>query len=78
MGGDLTESRNASRYPGVLTETRGGQQLLIKTAKAVQSCLIRPADEIVVSLLTGGSDRPYVFGLTTSLMSKGVSPGSDW
>ena len=32
----------------------------------------RPADEIVVSLLTGGSDRPYVFGLTTSLMSKGA------
>src|SRR5215470_18084312 len=26
-----------------------------------------------VSLLTGGSDRPYVFGLTTSLMSKGVT-----
>src|SRR5215470_12296278 len=25
-----------------------------------------------VSLLTGGSDRPYVFGLTTSLMSRGV------
>jgi glycosyltransferase involved in cell wall biosynthesis len=24
-------------------------------------------------LLTGGSDRPYVFGLTTSLMSKGVA-----
>src|ERR1700733_7765085 len=26
-----------------------------------------------VALLTGGSDRPYVFGLTTSLMSRGVA-----
>jgi D-inositol-3-phosphate glycosyltransferase len=33
----------------------------------------RPADEIVVSLLTGGSDRPYVFGLTMSLVSKGTA-----
>ena len=31
-----------------------------------------PAPEIVVSLLTGGSDRPYVFGLTTSLLQKGA------
>ncbi len=31
------------------------------------------APGIAVALLTGGSDRPYVFGLTTSLMSKGVS-----
>jgi D-inositol-3-phosphate glycosyltransferase len=29
--------------------------------------------ETAVSLLTGGSDRPYVFGLTKSLMSKGVA-----
>lgn len=28
--------------------------------------------DIAVSLLTGGSDRPYVFGLTTQLMSKGA------
>jgi glycosyltransferase involved in cell wall biosynthesis len=28
------------------------------------------AHEIAVALLTGGSDKPYVFGLTTSLMSK--------
>jgi D-inositol-3-phosphate glycosyltransferase len=31
------------------------------------------AHEITISLLTGGSDRPYVFGLTTSLISKGVA-----
>lgn len=31
------------------------------------------ADEIGVTLLTGGSDRPYVFGLTTSLMSKAAT-----
>lgn len=30
----------------------------------------RPA--IVVALLTGGSDRPYVFGLVAELISKGV------
>jgi glycosyltransferase involved in cell wall biosynthesis len=31
------------------------------------------AHAITVSLLTGGSDRPYVFGLTTSLISKGAT-----
>lgn len=35
-----------------------------KTSKA--------AHEIAVSLLTGGSDKPYVFGLATELSSKGV------
>jgi D-inositol-3-phosphate glycosyltransferase len=30
------------------------------------------ADQISVTLLTGGGDRPYVFGLTTSLVSKEV------
>ena len=30
------------------------------------------APEITVALLTGGSDRPYVWGLTTELMSKGL------
>ena len=29
--------------------------------------------EIAVSLLTGGSDRPYVFGLTRALTSKGMT-----
>ena len=27
--------------------------------------------EIAVSLLTGGADRPYAFGLATALMSRG-------
>ncbi len=31
------------------------------------------AHQIAVALLTGGSDRPYVFGLTTSLMSQGAA-----
>ena len=31
------------------------------------------AQEISVALLTGGGDRPYVFGLTTSLMSEGAT-----
>ena len=30
------------------------------------------AREIAVALLTGGSDRPYVFGLTMELISKGA------
>ena len=30
------------------------------------------AREIAVTLLTGGGDRPYAFGLTTSLMAKGT------
>src|SRR5712664_1195743 len=30
------------------------------------------AHEIAVALLTGGSDKPYVFGLTKELISKGV------
>jgi D-inositol-3-phosphate glycosyltransferase len=32
-----------------------------------------PVKGIAVSLLTGGSDRPYVYGLATSLLSKGVA-----
>src|SRR5208282_3746276 len=31
------------------------------------------ADEIAVALLTGGSDKPYVFGLATALMSQGAA-----
>ena len=31
------------------------------------------AHDIAVALLTGGSDRPYVFGLATSLMSEGAA-----
>src|SRR5258708_19001691 len=31
------------------------------------------AHEVAVALLTGGSDRPYVFGLTTALTSKGAA-----
>lgn len=31
------------------------------------------SDEIAVSLLTGGSDKPYVYGLTTALLSKRVT-----
>ena len=29
--------------------------------------------EIEVALLTGGADRPYAFGLTKALMSRGTS-----
>ena len=33
----------------------------------------RAEPEIAVALLTGGSDRPYVFGLATELISKGAA-----
>ena len=29
--------------------------------------------QIAVALLTGGGDRPYVFGLATELISKGAA-----
>jgi D-inositol-3-phosphate glycosyltransferase len=32
----------------------------------------RASSDIAVSLLTGGSDKPYVFGLATELSSKGI------
>jgi D-inositol-3-phosphate glycosyltransferase len=32
-----------------------------------------PAAELVVSLLTGGADKPYAFGLATALVAKGVA-----
>lgn len=32
-----------------------------------------PVNEISISLLTGGSDRPYVYGLVTSLLPRGVT-----
>jgi glycosyltransferase involved in cell wall biosynthesis len=32
-----------------------------------------PETKVAVSLLTGGSDRPYVFGLTTGLLSAGAT-----
>lgn len=36
------------------------------------SGLSAPAREIAVAVLTGGSDKPYVFGLTNSLLSQGA------
>jgi D-inositol-3-phosphate glycosyltransferase len=33
----------------------------------------RAVQSVAVALLTGGSDRPYVFGLTTSLISRGAA-----
>jgi D-inositol-3-phosphate glycosyltransferase len=35
--------------------------------------LPKTAPEVVVALLTGGGDRPYVFGLVTELLSKGAT-----
>lgn len=54
-GADFTEARNeGSQSPGGLIDSAG----------------LRAEHGISVALLTGGSDKPYVFGLATSLMSK--------
>jgi glycosyltransferase involved in cell wall biosynthesis len=37
------------------------------------SDMLGAGHEIAIALLTGGSDRPYVFGLTTSLISRRVA-----
>ena len=37
-----------------------------------ESKIKRPVDRIAVALLTGGSDRPYVYGLTKVLLTAGV------
>ena len=44
-----------------------------QNAREASSSKAPGAGEISVSLLTGGSDRPYVFGLTTALMSRGIT-----
>jgi D-inositol-3-phosphate glycosyltransferase len=43
------------------------------TAKSPDLKAFSTAREIAVTLLTGGSDKPYVFGLTTELLSKEAS-----
>lgn len=58
LGEASAEARNeGSQSPGGLLDSVG----------------LRAEPGISVALLTGGSDRPYVFGLTTSLMSKGTA-----
>ena len=43
-----------------------------KPVESPNSKAERGSNDIAVSLLTGGSDKPYVFGLATELSSKGV------
>jgi glycosyltransferase involved in cell wall biosynthesis len=43
---------------------------LERSTDSVPSCVV---PEIAVSLLTGGADRPYAFGLATALMSCGTA-----
>jgi glycosyltransferase involved in cell wall biosynthesis len=43
-----------------------------KPVESPDSKASRGSNDIAVSLLTGGSDKPYVFGLATELSSKGV------
>jgi D-inositol-3-phosphate glycosyltransferase len=73
-GAALTESGDTSRFPK--NSRRPGAVF----DKQCQSPSEFPhleaagvAHEMAISLLTGGSDRPYVFGLTTSLMSSGAA-----
>src|ERR1700730_3438894 len=65
------------------SETREGMKLSIQSYKVdigdrKQAGLadLAPSDrtaQIAVTLLTGGGDRPYAFGLATELMSKGAA-----
>ena len=44
-----------------------------KTTEGLNKQPVAPLVETVVALLTGGIDRPYVFGLSRALASRGVS-----
>jgi D-inositol-3-phosphate glycosyltransferase len=73
-GAALTENGDASRFPknsrrpGAVFDTQCQSPSEIPHLEAAGV-----AHEMAISLLTGGSDRPYVFGLTTSLMSSGAA-----
>jgi glycosyltransferase involved in cell wall biosynthesis len=47
-------------------------QLLEAVRNSAQASATQPAAEIQISLLTGGQDKHYSFGLTKALVSKGV------
>src|SRR5262252_10123058 len=48
-------------------------QSRLKTAESPDLKASAASCDISVSLLTGGSDKPYAFGLATELSSKGVA-----
>ena len=64
MPEDTAESIERERDQILTRIIQGRPEWLALTASSMDH-------EIAVALLTGGSDRPYVFGLATSLMSKG-------
>ncbi len=73
---ELTESGNASgSTDGSLKQEVGTTLREDRQSRPelLDSWTSGAGHEIAISLLTGGSDRPYVFGLTTQLMSKGTS-----
>ena len=45
---------------------------VLKDVRAIGTAPPRPPAEIEVGLLTGGSDKPYAFGLAMAIVSKGV------
>jgi D-inositol-3-phosphate glycosyltransferase len=45
----------------------------LRLVRKLSSAVSEGAGAISVALLTGGSDRPYVYGLTASLLSKGAA-----
>jgi D-inositol-3-phosphate glycosyltransferase len=62
-------------FPAVLADTTAGRDSDVGHPIAMGSPELKAsstARAIAVSLLTGGSDRPYVFGLTKELISKGA------
>ncbi len=71
MGRGLQATDNGPTTKGKGQPTSLNSQTL--STVPVQSPIENRKSPIAVSLLTGGSDRPYVFGLASALLAKGVS-----
>jgi hypothetical protein len=54
-------------------QIRDGQAEDVLSHRSADSSARRTQAPVSVSLLTGGRDRPYVFGLATELMAKGLN-----
>jgi D-inositol-3-phosphate glycosyltransferase len=68
-----------SSQPSLGSPSRQGTHILDMDTNSSSTGAVKPVPEpgtarsVSVTLLTGGGDRPYAFGLATELISKGVS-----
>jgi hypothetical protein len=75
------ESFQSSRGAGGNTEQRGMDKDRYNDETHPGRCNVTAAGvvhEISVALLTGGADKPYVFGLAPALISKGDNTRPGW